>query len=159
MFLVYGFIEDLYLYFKSKTNFLNQSHDSVKATNESFNNLESLMQVTLININNYVHYLLMRLNASYFEITNLSKLLVFLSEQFGSVNLIGTMLAKQVWSNVLEIVVENYIVVFFANEKQFLDFHATLSKFFSFEAGLKNRGSPAERQDSRGVLPALRPRT
>ena len=94
MFLVYGFIEDLYLYFKSKTNFLNSSYDSAQATNESFSNLESLMQVTLININNYVHYLLMRLNTAYFEITNLNKLLTFLSEQFGSVNLIGTMLAK-----------------------------------------------------------------
>lgn len=136
MFLVYGFIEEMYLYFKSKTSFLNSSYDSVQSTNESFSNLESLMQVTLININNYVHYLLMRLNTAYFEVTNLSKLLVFLSEQFGSVNLIGTMLAKQIWTNVLDIVVENYIVVFFANEKQFQDFRATLSNFKQFFTSL-----------------------
>ena len=136
MFLVYGFIEEMYLYFKSKTSFLNSSYDSVQSTNESFSNLESLMQVTLININNYVHYLLMRLNTAYFEVTNLSKLLVFLSEQFGSVNLIGTMLAKQISTNVLDIVVENYIVVFFANEKQFQDFRATLSNFKQFFTSL-----------------------
>jgi hypothetical protein len=129
MFLLYGFLEDTYLYFKSKTMYFNSSYESVVKTNENFSNLLSLMQVTILNINNYIHYLIMRLNTSYFSINNLTKLLVFLSEQVGTVNLIGTFLSKKVWKNIIEIVVENYIVVFFATDSNFQDLGVLLSKY------------------------------
>lgn len=121
MFLIYAFIEDTYMYFKSKTMYLNSSYESVQQINESFSNLQSMMQVTILNINNYIHYLIMRLNSSYFEITNLEKLFVVLSDQIGTVNLIGTLLPKKVWTNVLDIVVENYIVILFNDRSKFKD--------------------------------------
>lgn len=71
MFLIYAFLEETYFYFKSKTNYFNSSYESVQKTNENFSNLESMMEVTILNINNYIHYLIMRINASYFDITNL----------------------------------------------------------------------------------------
>jgi hypothetical protein len=120
MFLIYAFLEDTLMYFKTKTMYFSSSYESVqKSNNQNFSNLESLMQVTILNINNYVQYLLMRLNTSYFEITNIGKLLVFLSEQIGHVNLIGTLLPKKVWTSVLDIIIENYVVVFFSNQKVF----------------------------------------
>lgn len=129
MFLIYSFLENVYLYFKSKTMYFNSSYESVQKTNENFSNLQSLMQVTILNINNYIHYLIMRLNTSYFEITNLTKLLVFLSEQIGTVNLIGTLLPRKVWTSVIDIVVENYIMVFFEKDSRFSDLSILKGKY------------------------------
>ena len=112
-FLLYQFYESTYSFFKEKTNFYSNSADSVVFIDQKFNNLKALMTVTVINIENYVRFLIMRLNESFFKTTELAKMITELSERLGLVNVISRSLSSQIWSLVLDLIVESYIGVFF----------------------------------------------
>lgn len=109
LFLIYAFIERFVKYFNDKT--INHEKKLLY-----FDHLTSLMRVTLINIENYLRYFIVKVKDSYFKTKQIINLLEMLGKKFCLAKYISTSLSRRIWTTLLKLVVAKYLNLYFVRE-------------------------------------------
>lgn len=92
------------------------------------------MRVTLINIENYLRYFIVKLKDGYFETGQINNLLDLLTKKFCLAKHISSSLSKRIWTNLLQLIITKYMDLYFVRESLDIKTVDLASKLTSIEA-------------------------
>ena len=109
LYLIYSFLESFLDYFRIQTR-------AYKIKYTFFDHLTSMMNLTLINIENHLRQYIEDLEEDYYNSDNLEFLIQFLSDRFCYVKYLSKTLKQKVWYMILRHVTQLYISNYFKKE-------------------------------------------
>jgi hypothetical protein len=131
LFLIYAFIERFVNFFNEKT--LNHEKKLLY-----FDHLTSLMSVTLINIENYLRYFVVKIKDSYFETSQIPAMLEILAKKFCLAKHISGSLSRRIWTNLVQLVTTKYMNLYFVRESLDIKTVDLASKLTAIEENSNN---------------------